>query len=557
MRILLLQCVGEGNTTKDMEMKLSVATQNERVGVVVLGMHRSGTSALTRVLNLLGCDLPKTLMGALPSNETGHWESLAIAQLNEEILSSAGSNWHDWLAFNPDWYLSPKMAEFKEKAIIALEEEFGRSHLFVLKDPRICRFSPFWLDTIQSAGVRPVVVMPVRNPLEVANSLSKRSGLEPAHGHLLWLRHVLEAESGSRQFPRAVCSYEALLSGWPNLAAGLQNTFDVSWPRMSAQTREEIGGFLSDRLRHHHESTAKIIDDPFLSPWLRETFAIFVRWMEGTEQQTDYVTLDRIRAELNGAAPAFSRLVSVGWHSGRRVKALDAILKEEQDEHSRTQNMLSQRTSEVEELRAQCTQAQDVIAQRTSEVEELRAQCAQAQDVIAQRTSEVEELRAQCTQAQDVIAQRTSEAEELKLELDNIPINQQKESNNEISELKAKLSDRFREIATLTSLLREREGAAQRAEEKIVWFRELSDVLASGVTSGLKGQLYSLMPAPIRIKKQKAKLERKRIFDSAAYLRSYPDVAEAGIDPLLHYIKHGMDEGRRLGFDGKERKEGL
>ena len=94
----------------------------ERVCVLVLGMHRSGTSALSRVLNLLGCDLPKTLMSAHPSNEAGHWESLLISHLNDEILGSAGSEWHDWLAFNPGWHSSPKAAEYREMALAALEE---------------------------------------------------------------------------------------------------------------------------------------------------------------------------------------------------------------------------------------------------------------------------------------------------------------------------------------------------------------------------------------------------------------------------------------------------
>ena len=85
-----------------------------RIGVLVLGMHRSGTSALTRVLNLLGCDLPATLMDSAAFNEAGHWESMAIMGLNDEILQSAGSHWHDWLSFNPGWYSSPKAAEYKE-----------------------------------------------------------------------------------------------------------------------------------------------------------------------------------------------------------------------------------------------------------------------------------------------------------------------------------------------------------------------------------------------------------------------------------------------------------
>lgn len=78
-------------------------------------MHRSGTSALAHVLNLLGCDLLKTLLDGNDSNETGHWESVPIMDLNNEILNSAGSGWHDWLPFNQGWYASPKAEEVQER----------------------------------------------------------------------------------------------------------------------------------------------------------------------------------------------------------------------------------------------------------------------------------------------------------------------------------------------------------------------------------------------------------------------------------------------------------
>src|SRR5262245_11007788 len=188
-----------------------------KTALVVAGMHRSGTSAITRVLSLLGCDLPKTLMGGAASNEAGHWESQTLADFNDALLESAGSSWHDWLLFNPGWYRSPKAEEFKERAGALLAQEFGASRLFVLKDPRICRILPFWLDVFDAAGVKPAIIMPMRNPLEVATSLERRDGFDPGLGHLLWLRHVLEAEAASRGTARFYCDYDALMTRWPLL----------------------------------------------------------------------------------------------------------------------------------------------------------------------------------------------------------------------------------------------------------------------------------------------------------------------------------------------------
>jgi hypothetical protein len=42
--------------------------------ILVAGMHRSGTSALTRAINLAGVPLPNDLKGASPNNQDGFWE---------------------------------------------------------------------------------------------------------------------------------------------------------------------------------------------------------------------------------------------------------------------------------------------------------------------------------------------------------------------------------------------------------------------------------------------------------------------------------------------------
>lgn len=71
-----------------------------RTAILVVGMHRSGTSALTRVISLLGADLPTNLALENADNETGHWESRDIYRLNGDMMASAGRTWKDWRRFN-------------------------------------------------------------------------------------------------------------------------------------------------------------------------------------------------------------------------------------------------------------------------------------------------------------------------------------------------------------------------------------------------------------------------------------------------------------------------
>ncbi|KGP64018.1 hypothetical protein EP47_03600 [Legionella norrlandica] len=283
-------------------------------------MHRSGTSALTRVLNLLGCDLPNNLLGANTSNELGHWESIPINRLNDRILDSAGSHWQDWAEFNKGWFHSPKAMSFQEEAINLLQEEFMGSKLFALKDPRICRLAPFWLNVLGKMNIQPLIVFCHRNPLEVAASLQKRNGLEQPFGHLLWLRYVLDAEQISRNQPRFFISYDQLIKKWGRLITEAQSALGIHWPRFSDKVAEEIAAFLSHSHRHHYETPDTVTENPTLSAWLRDSFEIFNRWVITGENPNDYSILDSIRNALNEAGPAFSRLISEGRRSTSKLK---------------------------------------------------------------------------------------------------------------------------------------------------------------------------------------------------------------------------------------------
>lgn len=349
-------------------MSRKSADSPKRVCILVLGMHRSGTSAVVRMLSYLGCDLPKTLMGANRTNETGHWESIPICRLDDRILASAGTEWNDWLEVNPGWLDSPKREEFLDEALGVLEDEFGSSRLFVLKDPRICRLVPFWLDCLQHAGARTLIVFPVRNPLEVAASLEKRNGIEPALGQLLWLRHVLDAEVASRGTPRFFTSYDRVLNDWANTAQDAQSALGITWPRMSGHVVAEVDDFLSHKYRHHEEDADAVLENPRLSGWLRGTYRVLATWAREGESSRDFAELDRIRAELNTAAPAFSRLIAAGHaaagkfaESDRDLASTKAKLAKAEEANAAVRDRAKHLESELKDARRQLREAEKQV----------------------------------------------------------------------------------------------------------------------------------------------------------------------------------------------------
>ena len=186
-----------------------------RQAIMVLGMHRSGTSALAGLLCTLGAAAPqKTLMGPDACNLKGFFEALSIAQAHDNFLAATGSCWHDWRKFDLEWARSPAAAPHASWITTVLLDEFGDEPLILLKDSRICRFVPFTRSILADLNINIAAALLVRNPLEVAQSLQRRDNFSVSKSVLLWLRHVLDAEHYSRDIPRCFLIYEELVRNW-------------------------------------------------------------------------------------------------------------------------------------------------------------------------------------------------------------------------------------------------------------------------------------------------------------------------------------------------------
>ncbi|HKT45523.1 MAG TPA: sulfotransferase [Gaiellaceae bacterium] len=179
-------------------------------GVVVLGMHRSGTSVATRLVSLMGFSPGRDgdLLPAHPDNPAGYWENASLVGANDEILG----------ALESDWSRPPRLEELRERrpeveALRPVARSLVASALsadrWVWKDPRACLTLPFWLPLL---GEDVSIVLIHRNPLEVAASLQARDGFDIPVGLALWERYVRSSLAAAEG--RAVCvtSYERLVA---------------------------------------------------------------------------------------------------------------------------------------------------------------------------------------------------------------------------------------------------------------------------------------------------------------------------------------------------------
>ena len=192
------------------EIEGLVKVKNSKL-VVVLGMHRSGTSAITRGLEVLGVKLGDNLYPAAIDNPKGFWEDNDFLGINEELLAHLDYS-VDRLGLI-DWQMpSTAIVEFLElKAEKLVSERCKKNALWGFKDPRTARLLPFWQAVFERVGCDVRYVIATRNPISIVESLYKRSGFEGGTTFYLWLEHLIPAISGTMNAKRVVVDYDQLL----------------------------------------------------------------------------------------------------------------------------------------------------------------------------------------------------------------------------------------------------------------------------------------------------------------------------------------------------------
>lgn len=231
--------------------------------VLILGMHRSGTSALTRVLSLCGGDLPANLCPAVAGdNDLGYWESLPLVALHERLFRESGTCMLDPNPIDPAWFRASDAARAARRLRDLLEREFAGKRCWLVKEPRMCRFMPLWRMALADTPHRLCAVMPIRDPVEVAASLARRGGIDRRDALRSWVQHVVAAERYTRDLPRCFTAYDGLMSSWRPTVARIADV--VPDGAIDAQRGETaVDAFLTPELRHHRAAREVPLDAEF------------------------------------------------------------------------------------------------------------------------------------------------------------------------------------------------------------------------------------------------------------------------------------------------------
>lgn len=304
-----------------------------RTAILLLGMHRSGTSAATRLFNMLGADLPTNLMEPQSDNPAGFWESSDIASLHDKLFLSLRTTWHDPLPVNPDWFSSNLAKCFEDQLLELLWRDFEKSHLFIIKDPRICKLVPLWKNTLRRFDTEPRFVLLLRNPLEVAKSLQRRNGFTLDKGLFLWLVHTLLSERGTRGDVRSIISYEELLRDWKAVVESASENLSIQFPRQAAEIEEEVDSFLQGRNNRGEFDNRDMSTLDGFGKWLVPMYRELLACAGREARSPDHRVLDDVFGQIAGQMEKLRPILEeqgtyiseVEERCGRLLESLDRV----------------------------------------------------------------------------------------------------------------------------------------------------------------------------------------------------------------------------------------
>jgi hypothetical protein len=283
------------------------ATAERPVLLFVLGVARSGTSALARVLSLCGGALPSSLVGAMADNPRGHWEPREANLINERILRRNGSS-----GFDPTMRLQEAGAFDVEETAACIEEiqaflaKLPSAPYVVIKDPRISLLSGLWFEAARLSGFDVKVVFAVRHPSEVIASVAARSSVSSELSSALWLKVNLLAEADTRDVPRVFVEYANLLQDWRREMKRVSVALGVN---LEAFDEVAIDKFLSPSLQHQTHSGPPT--DLFGADWISVAYETLAA--AACDQPWDQSVLDYVFEAYRTSEHDF-RTVLEGFH---------------------------------------------------------------------------------------------------------------------------------------------------------------------------------------------------------------------------------------------------
>lgn len=484
---------------------------------VVLGMHRSGTSVITRGLQALGVDLgPRLLPPEAGINDKGFWEDIDITAFDVDLLKDLGHDWHTLTPILEQEMESPAITPLKLRAAQLLRSRLTDTDVFGLKDPRMARLMPFWLQVFEHLQIDASFVVACRNPMNVAHSLAKRDGFALEKGYLLWFEHMLQSVKHTEQYRRIFVDYDLMLSNPQYQLERISSALGLPFSADNQSFLEYRNEFLELSLRHNDFVPKDLSLDTAAPEDVRKLSELLSGLVN--EQLEDDETLkkniDNLHGSMIGRHPVFRLMRSLE----DRAHGLTLRLEEAE--------MISARlAAQVNEAHSLNSQTQEALAVSRKEFAESADKLHQQIEHTALQSAQLREQQASLTCLEKSLDRKTLDAQQLAKTLSV--------SNS----VRGALKNLLRAVTTRLQAGRIRRELHKGSLFNADYYRTTyPDVAAAGVD-------------PLEHYLNQGWHEGRNPsldFSTTGYLDVYSDVRSQAINPLLHYYKHGNAEGRAV-----------
>lgn len=317
--------------------------------IIVLGMHRSGTSAVTKAVESLGVNLGDNLIPAAEDNKKGFFEDRQIIDINDRLLKLAGMKWYSVEEF-PTYILdSPQGKSLEVEARRLICNRLEINNIWGFKDPRCSRLLPFWQNVLGPLDVEVGFLMVLRNPLDMASSIKKRDRFDLTMSQHLWLLHTflnLKYLKSERVF---FVLFDDFLDHPESYLERLTAFFNLEPDR--EKTDRFTRNFLDRRMRHSHSTLGDLAGCPGIFPFVYKLYALLHEMaIEKRGIESLFLNWDELESEYLKTTSKI--LLDFCFHAqtrNRDVENLAGLL-------SRNVSIIERQSGQMEDLREELDQ---------------------------------------------------------------------------------------------------------------------------------------------------------------------------------------------------------
>jgi hypothetical protein len=551
---------------------------------VVLGMHRSGTSLITKLLECFGIRLGDKLLPAADDNQKGFFEDYEIVNLNEKILGHIRNDHLDIEVLHES-DLSKIPVSFSDEAVSIIKNRLERYDLYGLKDPRICKLLPFWNEVFKTLDIEVNYIILVRNPKSVVDSLVFRNKISREKGYWSWITHTINAISCSHGNPRILLDYDAVISSPKKQIHRIASVFNLKIENKSVETFTK--DFIDSKLRHSKYTINNIQEDrsannviPSLYSQLLDVSSDKVSLQE-LITSTSYLKLNDILKDSKSLIDLCQqhevRTRDLYYHissQNQKLSELGTAVQERDERLYQASDTISERDKWLLDAKKAIEERDGRLIQVAREIEQQILQTNQQREVTTERDRQIAVLTGAITAKDRVISEKDLAIGELAETVANrdgqiIRLHGQltareeaiaakdrviSKKDREIGVLSEFVAKRDREISVLQRHITEKENVISDRDDDLHHLKAYLDLVKSSWSWRLTAPMRAVAEKAISVVQT---LKRYRlaawiiwthrktgVFDPHWYPLRYPDVKKSGMNPLWHFSMYGVYEER-------------